>query len=265
MTSISEPNSGKSAYLFRHALNSPNACCSSSAFSDSVMISSPPIVIALLIFPTLLCFFYSWFSIRLLFGANFLTGLLHASCLCPARRPRFRRFHMHRGLGYLPDFHAWNGFNSLCARYETIAQPAHNSCVVHVHRFGERELHNCLAQLTVIKTSSTDAPNDAINCISQLSPDKRSVFGNYPEITSHLLCTRLPCNLSHASHTSASTSAPANQRSRRRVLRACCRVPDAIYPHIAGAFRARRSASSGKACPAAHRQILRRCSGLWRE
>src|SRR5262249_29228909 len=127
MTSISEPNSGKSAYLFRHALNSPNACCSSSAFSDSVMISSPPIVIALLIFPTLLCFFSSWFSTPFLSEANSLYGPPSPHYLCPARRPRIRRFHMHRGLASLPDFHAWNGSNPPCPRYETIAQPAHNS------------------------------------------------------------------------------------------------------------------------------------------
>src|SRR5262249_53892930 len=64
--------SGRSAYLLRHALNSPNACCSSSAFSDSVMISSPPIVIALLIFPTLLCFSQLVFHLCYCWGLLFL-------------------------------------------------------------------------------------------------------------------------------------------------------------------------------------------------
>src|SRR5215510_8638514 len=80
MTSISDLNSGKSAYLLRQALNSSNACCSSSAFSDSVMISSPPIVIALLIFPTLL--FQLVFQSRLLLGANYLPGFLRPSLRC---------------------------------------------------------------------------------------------------------------------------------------------------------------------------------------
>src|SRR5262249_35174858 len=87
MTSIIERNSGKSAYLLRHALNSSNACCSSSAFSDSVMISSPPIVIALLIFPTLLLQLV--FQSRLLFGANFLAGLLRPAFTRKSRQRYF--------------------------------------------------------------------------------------------------------------------------------------------------------------------------------
>src|SRR5262249_5311196 len=119
MTSIIDPSSGTSVYLLRHALSSPNACCRSSAFSDSVMTSSSPIVIVVLIFPTLLLQLV--FQSRLFFGADFLAGFLHASCLCPARRPRFRQFHLHRGLRYLPDFHAWHWFNTLSARHEAIA------------------------------------------------------------------------------------------------------------------------------------------------
>src|SRR5262249_58147533 len=101
MTSIIERNSGKSAYLLRHALNSSNACCSSSAFSDSVMISSSPIVIALLIFPTLLLQLI--FQSRLLFGANSLAGIPHTILLCHSLGLRFhcdRRF----------DFQSCRGF-----------------------------------------------------------------------------------------------------------------------------------------------------------
>ncbi len=59
-----------------------------------------------------------------------------------------------------------------------------NQKVARSSRAGRIKLFNNLAQLTVIKTSSTDALTDALNCIPQLSQDKRRDFMNYHEIPS---------------------------------------------------------------------------------
>src|SRR5262249_33890271 len=77
---------------------------------------------------------------------------------------------------------------------------ATNQKVARSSRAGRIKFFSNLAQLTVIKPSSTDALTDALNCISQLSQDKRRDFMNYHEIPSlFLLCTRSPCSPSHAS------------------------------------------------------------------
>ena len=62
--------------------------------------------------------------------------------------------------------------------------PATNQKVARSSRAGRIKFFSNLAQLTVITTSSTDALTDALNCIPQLSQDKRRDFMNYHEIPS---------------------------------------------------------------------------------